>query len=358
MVKLAFLWWLLFGSRFSESYLLSSVDFSVGKIYGGSRKFSAGEASYEFPSKPFRIKKIETKLLCNYHFNENNPVLIKEKIEGLINITRVKENFVPTSILVGLSGYIANKDFLFIPQFWAAFSIIHIITTTSMVINDLFDIETDSINHPERPLIKGTVTQDEAEIMTTILLMLVPIIGSLYLPVNAAPFWFLASWIIFLYTPILKRWFLIKNLTCALVVSATVPFVALSVNGLPTDMLVTLTSQTIFMASMYIELLLDITDIKGDRENGINTVPVVWGENATIVMVTSIVTVGFTNMLIELSSNNVPVNMIVGIILSYSPFYVNLLRIIRTQCSPLVIKSAVKQTTFSLLIYFATILFM
>jgi hypothetical protein len=30
----------------------SSVDFSVGKIYGGSMKFSAGEASYEFPSKP------------------------------------------------------------------------------------------------------------------------------------------------------------------------------------------------------------------------------------------------------------------------------------------------------------------
>jgi len=30
----------------------SSVDFSYGKIYGGSRKFSAGEASCEFPSKP------------------------------------------------------------------------------------------------------------------------------------------------------------------------------------------------------------------------------------------------------------------------------------------------------------------
>lgn len=330
MVKLAFLWFFLLGSRFSESYLL----------------------------KPFRIKKIETKLLCNYHFNEDNPILIKEKIEGFVNITRIKENFVPTSILVGLSGYIANKDFLLIPQFWAAFSIIHIITTTSMVINDLFDIETDSINHPERPLIKGTVTQDEAEILTTVLLMLVPIIGSLCLPVNAAPFWFLASWTIFFYTPILKRWFLIKNMTCATVVSATVPFVALSLNSLTTNIFVALTTQTIFMASMYIELLLDITDIKGDKENGIYTVPVVLGENVTIVIATSIVTAGFVNMLVELSSNNVPAYMIAGIILSYSPFYVNLLRIWRTQCSPIMIKRAVKQTTFSLLLYFVTILFM
>jgi len=330
MVKLVFLWWFLFGSRFSDSFLLKSLQ----------------------------NKKIETKILCNYHFDNNNPLIINEKIDGLVNITRIKENFVPTSILVGLSGYIANKDFLLVPQFWAAFSVIHIITTASMVINDLFDIETDRINHPERPLITGSVTRGEAEIMTIVLLLSVPIIGSLCLPVSAAPFWFLASWTIFFYTPILKRWFLIKNLVCALVVSATVPFVALSLQTPINNIFVTLTSQTIFMASMYIELLLDITDVKGDRKNGINTVPVVCGENATVVFAGSIVTAGFTNMLIELSTNNVPQYVIAGIILSYSPFYINLLRIIRTQCSPLVIKSAVKQTTFSLLVYFAMILLM
>ena len=333
MVKLGFLWFFMLGNRFSDSFILN-----VSKI-----------------------KNIKTKILCNYHFNEDNPILMKEKIDGLVNITRIKENFIPTSILVGLSGHIANKDFLLIPQFWAAFSIIHIITSASMIMNDLFDIETDVINHPERPLIKGSVTRGEAEFLTTILLIIIPILGSFYLPVSTAPYWWSASWITFFYTPILKRWFLVKNLVCATVVSAAVPFVALSINGLTNNFLglwVTLTTQTIFMASLYIELLLDITDIKGDGENGITTVPVVLGKNATIFMATSIVTVGFINMLVELYSNRVPAYIMTGIVLSYSPFYLNLLRIWRTQCSPVVIKNAVKQTTLSLMIYFATILFM
>ena len=324
---------------------------------------------YAFAKTPFFLERYnsrflrpnykKTTVLCHYHFdNDNNPIVLQNKIEGLVNITRIKENFIPTSILAGLSGYISNKEFLMIPQFWAAFSIIHIISSASMIMNDLFDIETDRINHPERPLIKGSVTMGEAETLTTILLIIIPMIGSFCLPVSTAPYWWSASWIVFFYTPILKRWFLVKNLVCASVVSATVPFVALSINVLTNNIFVILTSQTIFMASLYIELLLDIMDIKGDRENGITTVPVVLGGNATIVVVTSIVTAGFVNMLIKLSSSGVPAYVIYGIVMSYSPFYVNLLRIFRSKCSPVMIKRAVEQTTLSLMIYFATILVM
>lgn len=329
-IKLGVLWLFLLGNRFSESFL----------------------------SNPLKIKKIETKKLCNYHFDGGNPILMKEKIDGLVNITRIKENFVPTSILVGLSGYIANKDFLTIPQFWAAFSIIHMISSAGMIMNDLFDVEIDRINNPERPIIKGSVTTGEAETLTTVFLIIIPIIGSLCLPVSAAPYWWSASWILFFYTPILKRWFLVKNLVCALVVSSTVPFVALSLQTPINNLFVALTSQTIFMASLYIELLLDITDVKGDNLSGITTVPVVFGKYATVIMATIIVTVGFINMLVELCLNRVPAYVIAGIVISYSPFYVNLLHIWSTKCSPEMIERAVKQTTLSLMIYFATILVM
>jgi 4-hydroxybenzoate polyprenyltransferase len=330
MVKLAFLWFFLLGNRFSNSFLL----------------------------KPLGIKKIETKKLCNYHFDGGHPNLLKEKIDGLVNITRIKENFIPTSILIGLSGYIANKEFLTISQFWAAFSIIHMISSAGMIMNDLFDIDTDKINNPERPLIKGTVTMGEAETLTTIFLIIIPIIGSFYLPVGVAPYWWSASWILFFYTPILKRWFLVKNLVCALVVSSTVPFIALSLQTPINNVFITLTTKTIFMASLYIELLLDITDVKGDNLNGITTVPVVFGKYATVIMATITVTIGFINMLVELCLNRVPVYVIAGIIISYSPFYVNLLRIWSTKCSPEMIDRAVKQTTLSLMIYFVMILVM
>jgi 4-hydroxybenzoate polyprenyltransferase len=297
----------------------------------------------------------KTTVLCQYHFNNDNPLVLQNKIDGLVNITRINDNFIPTSILVGLSGVISNGQGIMTKQFWAAFSIVHIISAASMIMNDLFDIETDRINNPERPLIQGSITQGEAEVMTTILLMLVPIIGYSSLPVSVAPYWWSALWLTFLYTPILKRWFLVKNLVCATVVSATVPFVVLSVNG-QGGLWSSLTAKIIFMASFYIELLLDIVDIKGDRENGIPTVPVVLGKTATILMATSIVNAGFVNMLVELYTNRVPVYVLAGITISYSPFYLNLWRISRTQGSPSIVKNAVKQTTISMLIYFVTII--
>lgn len=296
-------------------------------------------------------------VLSQYHLdNDNdNPLVLQKKIEGFINITRINDNFIPTSILVALSGLISNGQALLTKQFWAAFSIVHILSSASMVMNDLFDIESDRINHPERPLIQGSITRYEAETITTVLLILVPIIGYYFLPVITAPFWWTASWAIFLYTPILKRLFFIKNLVCAAVISATVPFVALSVNG-HGGLWSTLTSQTIFMASLYIELLLDITDIKGDRENGINTVPVVFGRTATLLLAASIINMGFVNMLIELYSNRIPVYVLAGITISYLPFYLNLWRISRTQCSPSIILNAIKQTAVSMVIYSVSIM--
>jgi geranylgeranylglycerol-phosphate geranylgeranyltransferase len=289
--------------------------------------------------------------MCDFH----TPLILEYKIDGLINITRIKENFVPTSIMVGLSGYLANKDMLFSPQFWSAFSIVHIISSASMIINDLFDIEIDRVNNPGRPLINGSIRKEEAMKLAIILFSMVPLIGNTYLPSSVSPFWWGGMALVLLYTPILKRIFFIKNLACATLVSSTVPFIAFSLDTLNSPW-ITLTFKTIFMASLYIELLLDITDVKGDKENGVLTLPTVLGKEATLLAATTIISAGWFNTLSFLYSHRIPTPIFTGILLAYSPFYLNLWRIWRTQGSPSIINNAIKQTTVSLLLYFFSII--
>lgn len=309
------------------------------------------------PSPPTVLR--TSYLWSNYHFNNNNPIVIQKKIDEWIHITRIDNNFIPVSVLVGLSGYISDKTALFTPHFWGAFSIIHIISAAGMVINDLFDMEADCINHYDRPLVQGTITEVEAATFVLSSLVLVPIIGYSLLPLYVAPFWWGAMAIVLLYSPILKKLFFVKNLACATVVASTVPFVAFSIMD-PIQNLdlywVRLTEQTIFMASLYIELLLDITDIQGDRENNIPTLPVIVGKDITLLVVTGIVSAGWINMLTTLYTYSVSAPILAGITLSYVPFYLNLWRIMRTNGSNSMIKNAIRQTTVSLVIYFASII--
>lgn len=307
-----------------------------------------------------RLPKTEKiSILSNYHFDNDNPLVLQKKMDEWIHITRIDNNFVPISVLVGLSGYISDKTALFTPHFWGAFSIIHIISAASMVINDLFDIEADCINHSDRPLVQGTITEAEAAIFVLSSLVLVPIIGYSLLPLYVAPFWWGAMALVLFYTPILKKMFFVKNLVCATVVASTVPFVAFSIMDPiqhPDIHWIRLTAQTIFMASLYIELLLDITDIQGDRASGIPTLPVIFGKDVTLSVVTGIVSAGWINMLTTLHTYSASVPVLAGITLSYAPFYLNLWRIMRTNGSNLMIKNAIRQTTVSMVIYFASLL--
>ena len=52
------------------------------------------------------------------------------------------------------------------------------------------------------------------------------------------------------------------------------------------------------MTSMYTELLLDITDVNGDKINGVNTLPVVLGKQNTIGIVTGIVLFNWINTIV------------------------------------------------------------
>ena len=111
----------------------------------------------------------------NFFIKNNNDIinLLQEKKKGFLQIIRPK-NILPTFMLAFSGGWIMNPSLLALlsnPSFTITSLNIVLIMSASMIINDLFDIEIDKVNHPSRPLVTGLVTKLEAVLYTFFLLL-------------------------------------------------------------------------------------------------------------------------------------------------------------------------------------------
>jgi geranylgeranylglycerol-phosphate geranylgeranyltransferase len=162
-----------------------------------------------------------------------------------------------------------------------------------MVINDIFDLEIDKINHPERPIVSGQVSIIEAALLTALLLGGAELLAIVYLPPNLQTIIHFATTIVIIYTPLLKKIPVVKNIVCSGLVAFSVFLGGLSsthqyLATQPNFDILSITMSFVFMGSIYNELLLDMRDIDGDRKNGIYTIPVFIGKPMTWVLVHAI----------------------------------------------------------------------
>jgi len=281
----------------------------------------------------------------------------------VLDITRFRANVLPTCLLTTLGAPSIHQ--IHSQGFAKAFTMVHLLTSASMVINDIYDQPFDRINHPDRPLVTGRITEKEAWTTVGVLSVVYGALG-LTLPSQVAPFW-IGSWVLIMaYTPVLKKICFVKNLACALTVAATVPFMGGAVTvpfiggavtvpfmgGAATvpfiggaSLLVPLSvplgtkARFVFAGSLYCEVLMDILDKTGDAMAGIRTLPVLFGNPATLGMLTAILA------LLQISLYRSPRLMVL-----LFPLYVGLWRIHRGGYCPHEIKRACKQTTGLLLV--------
>lgn len=186
-----------------------------------------------------------------------------------------------------------------------------LIAAGGYVINDYFDVKIDAINRPDRLIITRTVSKQQAMTyyrLLTILGIVCGIVGA----------WLLRSWILgllFVFVPGLlwfysasyKRLLLIGNLTVALVTGATPLLVAIgnvaylklrygNINGinvleyttLPHDIFIWTGGFAVFafLSTLIREIIKDMEDQMGDREMECHSLPIVWGELPTKIIVT------------------------------------------------------------------------
>jgi len=293
---------------------------------------------------------------------ENINIIIKRKTQGFIKIIR-PQNIIPTLFLCFTGGWIGNpsiRSLLNSPKFIVSSINAVTVMSSSMIINDLFDLEIDKINNPKRPLVTGEITKSEAVFFNCILIALTELLSFKYLAANSILFVNLALLNVTIYTPFLKRLLFIKNISCASLVSFSIFFSGLASISLQnlsfnnkTRSLLWIAVRTIFFGSLFNELLLDMHDYEGDKKFNINTFPVVFGLEkswvlANIIMKTNIAWNSFHIMCLY--------NFQIGIIFSFIlyPLLFNLRRIKNSGFSKDSISNAINNSNiplFLLLIY-------
>jgi len=207
------------------------------------------------------------------------------KIGHFQKLIRV-ESILPTSLLCFTGGFIMNPSItglLQSPKYLVSTLNTVLIMSSSMIVNDIFDMNLDKIDHPDRPLVTGCISRNTAIVYFLGLLSIVEFLNVRFLPDNLQTIFHLAIINISLYTPIYKKIPFIKNIFCAGIIAFSVFVSGLSAcKGLmivnPGFSILSIALSVVFFGSWYSEVLLDITDYDGDRQNGIYTVPVLFGK--------------------------------------------------------------------------------
>jgi len=245
-------------------------------------------------------------------------VTIQKKVSAFFKLIRYK-NLFPTFLLSFSGGWLMNPSLTNL--FHSTTFIVAAINTllimcSSMILNDLFDRKVDKINNPTRPLITGEITIQEAFLSSVGLLGLAEYLSYSFLPSSLQLITQFSIIHIIVYTPFLKKILFIKNLACASIISFSVYFAGLasSMVYIPTHenfKLFSLFFILVFLGSLYNELLLDMCDFKGDRSNGIVTVPVAFGNHVSWVLSSILIN---TNILFQSAALIYLYNLQIGLL--------------------------------------------
>jgi geranylgeranylglycerol-phosphate geranylgeranyltransferase len=254
------------------------------------------------------LVRLNSNLNSNIKFTNNNKS-IKNKLIGYLKLIRYK-NIFPTIYLFLTGAWIVNPNINILHNKTLLYSLTSTlcILMSNMVINDLFDIKLDRINNPLRPLITGDVSVIEANILLITLLSITEYINICILSKELQQIIHSSLLYTFIYTPILKKIPLIKNISCAIVVSLSVYVGALSVGIFKNINYLYQTISLVFLGSLYNEILLDIHDYEGDIKHNIYTLATIFGKKIALT---------FSKFILDI---NVNLNILLFLMLGY-PYY-------------------------------------
>jgi geranylgeranylglycerol-phosphate geranylgeranyltransferase len=213
--------------------------------------------------------------------------MVNKKIAGLYRLFRFELSFTAGACV--LLGEILAKEGM--PTFIQAsygFLNVFFIAATALILNDYFDIETDRINSPHRPLPSGLVTKNEALILS-IIVALLGFLFALFISVEAFFVVFLVWFVGFLYNWRFKKTGLWGNLFVGFSVGMTF-IVGGIIVGNPFEITVWYFALTTMFVDLGEEIAADSLDVEGDRKTGSRSLAVLLGPHLSMKISAAIFT--------------------------------------------------------------------
>lgn len=208
----------------------------------------------------------------------------KKKFWAFFKLIRLDYSlFSGTGVL--LSGLLAGDLRGFQSEYFVAFFIVFLSAVGSFAFNDYYDFQVDKKNRRyDRPLVSGLLSRKVALITGMASFSLILLL-SLFLN-SPAMFLFLISLpLFFLYNLGVKKMILFKNILIAYAYVATILFGSLVSDAIVEPLIVYFAAMG-FIVGLAFEIMLDIGDVEGDKELGIETLSTRFGmKTATQVSV-------------------------------------------------------------------------
>ncbi len=187
------------------------------------------------------------------------------------------------AILLGAFVVVGPEAFLSLKVWLAAISGT-LIGSAANVINDVMDIETDKINKPNRPLIRGAMTIAEAK-RYWLILNILGLLATFFISTIATGIAMIAILIMYAYSISFKRQLLIGNLVVCFVVSLGLVYGAIAMNRFE-GIWFPITFSILFNFAR--EVLKDLEDVKGDEVLGAKTLALLLGQKKTLMIISGV----------------------------------------------------------------------
>lgn len=197
-------------------------------------------------------------------------------IFNFIKITRPL-NCLITFFSVLIGGFIiSDSEINFNLLLFASISA-SLIAAAGNVINDIYDVETDKISHPNRPLPSNKLSIPQAKILY-ICLNLIALIILFSSSFSLAIVGITVITLLLLYASSLKKLFLLGNLIVAFLTGLTFVFAGIAVGNVSDSFI---PAGFAFLINLIREIIKDTEDMDGDIKYEVNSIPIVLGINKT-----------------------------------------------------------------------------
>ena len=210
-----------------------------------------------------------------------------ETIRGLLELTR-PVNVVAASVLTFIGAFVAGGVTTHSAEVAAAVAATGLAVGAGNAINDYFDREIDRINQPNRAIPRGAVSPRGA-LAFSVVLFAAAVALAVTLPLAAIVIAGINLVALVAYTEFFKGLPGLGNALVAYLVGSTFLFGAAAVGEIgPAVVLAVLAA----IATLTREIVKDVEDVAGDREEGLNTLPIAIGERRALQVAAALLIVG------------------------------------------------------------------
>jgi len=217
------------------------------------------------------------------------------RVRGFLGLTR-PGNVVAAGVLTATGAYVAGgAGAVTTVEVVAAVAATLFATGAGNAVNDYFDREIDRVNDPDRPIPRGAVSPRESVAFSGVLFA--GAVGcALFLPLVAVAIAVFNLLLLVAYTRLFKGLPGVGNVVVGFLTGSTFLFGGAAV-GEPLGAAVLFVLAAV--ATVTREVIKDVEDLAGDREQGLDTLPVALGEVAAL-------RVGAVTMVVAVLASAVP----------------------------------------------------